>query len=357
MRLTMRLGSLAATAASLALVAGCAGGGSQIPSSTQSVHQPAHAVQTLSIQQRHSNIVTLNGVVPAVQRHVKSHFVAGKPITSAVFVSDYGNNDVNIFNFPAKQLVGTIGGLSNPQGMYTDKSGNLYVANTGASNIETYAAPYNGSPTTLQDPGMYPTDVTMDASGNIFASNIISTSGGAGSEVMYAGGSGNATTLNMSNACYECFFTAVDKSGNVWVDGFNSSFIPTVGYYGPGGSGTFTPISFTPSFPGGIAFDRKGNMILDDQLGDGGFASEAFVFAPGSSSPFAQFPLQNDGSDVVTIALGTVQKRLFTGDANFVNFCSQPILTYPAGSIVNSFLADGGGCSEPIGVAANPATH
>lgn len=349
MRLTMRLGSLAATAASLALVAGCAGGGSQIPSSTQSVHQPAHAVQTLSIQQRHSNIVTLNGVVPAVQRHVKSHFVAGKPITSAVFVSDYGNNDVNIFNFPAKQLVGTIGGLSNPQGMYTDKSGNLYVANTGASNIETYAAPYNGSPTTLQDPGMYPTDVTMDASGNIFASNIISTSGGAGSEVMYAGGSGNATTLNMSNACYECFFTAVDKSGNVWVDGFDFNFNPIVGYWGPGGSGSFTAVAIPLGFPGGIAFDRHGNLLLDDQG-----SLTVSVYPPGSTSPTAVYPLSNDGSDVVTIALGTVQKRLFTGDADGTN-CGQPILEWPAGSIVSSITDSG--CSQPIGVATIPSTH
>ncbi len=52
-----------------------------------------------------------------------------------LFVSDDGTNDVDMFDLPAMTLVGTLTGFSEPQGMCTDKSHNVWITNTGTEQI------------------------------------------------------------------------------------------------------------------------------------------------------------------------------------------------------------------------------
>lgn len=335
--------------ATLALAAGCSGASLEAPPDRAAL--PAASLRGAP---HRGNIVTVSGVVPMIQRHVKTHFVRGKPITNAVFISDYGNNDVTVFDFPQKSVIGTIGSLSNPQGMWIDGSSNLWIANTGASDILEYAKPWNGAPIgTLPDANQYPADVTLDASGNVYASSVISASGG-GNVVMYPHGSGSGNQLDMKNACFNCYFLAVDRAGNVWVDGFDSAFAPIVGYWGPGGKGSFTKVGITFNFPGGIEFDRRGDLLLVDQQGNlQANSSTVSVYPPGSTQPSKVCGFSGNNNDVVTIALGTVQKRLFTADAGLAAPGS-PILTWPQCEIP-AMLSEPN-ASSPIGVAANPAS-
>jgi sugar lactone lactonase YvrE len=56
-----------------------------------------------------------------------------------LFICDYGANDVDIFTMPQMALKGQLTGLSFPEGECTDASGNVWVANTGASAMQLYS--------------------------------------------------------------------------------------------------------------------------------------------------------------------------------------------------------------------------
>ena len=55
-----------------------------------------------------------------------------------LFISDYGAGDVSIFSLPGLTLKGTLTGFSFPEGECSDASGNIWIANTGASQMLLY---------------------------------------------------------------------------------------------------------------------------------------------------------------------------------------------------------------------------
>lgn len=91
--------------ASLAVIGGCAGGGSQLTSGTQPV------------------------VVSSIDAHGGRHYT---------FVSDYLTGAVDVFS--GTRQIGQITGFNEPEGLTTDSSGNLYVANTDGHDVKVCAA-------------------------------------------------------------------------------------------------------------------------------------------------------------------------------------------------------------------------
>ncbi|MDQ2865808.1 MAG: hypothetical protein M3R51_06235 [Candidatus Eremiobacteraeota bacterium] len=294
------------------------------------------------------------GVIIDTTRHSPSWFAKGSSkITHNVFVADTLNNAVEIFDFKTRTQTGQIGGLSAPEGLATDTAGNLYESNTTTQTIQIYAAPYSGNPTILQDPGMYPVGLHVDGSGNVWVANICSGSGGscvgAGGVVEYKGGKGKPIALNGGPA--RSYFVTTDAKGNVWADGQDSSGSPIIGYFA-NGKGAFKPVSISFLFPGGIQFDKSGNLLLDDQEGNtsvGG--SEIFIYPPGSTTPSGSVTVQTTGDDVVSFALGSVQLRLF---APLYLAGSTNVVVYPSGAL--SFVLNPTTVGNPDAVAVTPAT-
>ena len=90
---------------------------------------------------------------------------AGKPL---IFVSDAADGVIDIYPQSGKsqKMVGQITGLTQPQGITTDKKGDLYVANTNSSNVLVYAPPYTGKPKmTISDAHEFPADVAVSSAG------------------------------------------------------------------------------------------------------------------------------------------------------------------------------------------------
>ena len=172
-----------------------------------------------------------------------------------------------IFLTPRDKQTAQLTGFSQPQGLALDTAGNLYVADTGNSRIQVYAAGFTGTPTTINDPGESPASVAIDGNGNLAVTNILTTSGGAGSVSFFNKGGTLLSTL--SNADFaKVIFDAFDEKGNLFIDGTNGSGAFVAGEIVGGVSGKAISILTTGNsvgYPGGIAISSKGKIAVDDQ--------------------------------------------------------------------------------------------
>jgi hypothetical protein len=100
--------------------------------------------------------------------------------------------------------VGTLTGFSEPQGECSDNSGNVWMANTVGSNLIEYAHSGTNSIATLSDPGQFPAGCAVNLkNGDLAATNIISTDGGAGSISVYQKAAGTPKIYQDPNAEYQ----------------------------------------------------------------------------------------------------------------------------------------------------------
>ena len=248
--------------AAVAILAAC-GGGSQPPSALT----PANPIA--------SNATKHRAMVPApVISNVAPHPNRGKSwvakdIAGAprlLFISDYGASDVLIFTMPQMVLKGTLTGFDFPEGECSDSSGNIWIANTGALEIQEYSR--TGTLLgTLSDSYGYPASCAFDKNGNLAVANIENTTAGAGNIVVYANASGSGTVYTNS-AFFEYFFVGYDPNGNLFFDGTNSSRTSSYLAELPAGSSNTTLINLsgTLHLAGLVQWYRNGNYLaLGDQ--------------------------------------------------------------------------------------------
>jgi len=329
MRLTLNRGCVATGAAVLALLAG-------------SVAQDA-LLQKTSVAR-----------VPVKQSHVKvrpfynsKFFATGVP--STVAVSDAGTNTVDIYN-ESGTLEATLTGFSEPQGMTSDRLGNIYIADTANGQIQVWAPPYSGPPTLIADPGQYPAGVDQRNNGAFLAvSNIISQAGGAGSISLYRNGSQVATISDPN--LQEVFFLGFDHTGNLYFTGFNVDFEVIVGEVANASTGGRTVQYLTTSnaisFPGAVQVNNDGTIDIGDQSSP----SQIYTYnAPSGGSLGSPISTTSLGSsvDAVTFALKVHNHNLYTADAGAA---SSQEYSFPGGTLENTIS----GLVEPIGVALTPA--
>ncbi len=139
--------------------------------------------------------------------------------THVLYAASY-NNTVQIFNEGSlhQGACGSITGLSNPQGLFVDASGDLWVVNQGPKQVLEFA-PGGSSPTlTLSDPSGYPVDVAVDNhSGTVYVSNFFQNGSAPGVIEVYPKGATSPTaTLSDPNMAY-AFYDALDDKGNLYV--------------------------------------------------------------------------------------------------------------------------------------------
>jgi hypothetical protein len=282
-------------------------------------------------------------------KHARPWFGKAGASENVLFLSDYDNNDITMFDVKTKAVLGVItAGLNYPAGLST-RDGKLYVANTIGENIAVFSAPYTNAPTTLDDSGNNPAGVHVDKAGNVWVANIGSTtSTGQGNVVEYPTGSAQPRTLDMKGSCFYCSFVTTDAHGNVWVDG-QSGGHSILGYW-THGQGRFHRVSVSFGIPGGIAFDKAGNLLLVDQQGDG-YSSELLMFPPHASKPSKTYRLLV--SDAVTIALGNSDRKLYASDATEA---IQPFFHFPNLQYAGQFV-EPQGFIEVIGVATLPNSN
>ncbi len=284
-----------------------------------------------------------------------------------VWVSDWGNNRVLQYKQPftngmAASLVlgqtsfttnarsATASGISNPQGIIFDKSGNLWLADSGNNRVVEFTPPFsngmtagltlgqinfstNGCATTAS--GLCdPTGLIFDASGNLW---VVDCDNNRVLEynAPFVAGENAAAVLGQSDFTSAAlggdatgfdgpWSAAVDATGNVWVsDGGNWRVLEFSPPFSNGQAASVvlgfpnftTEVNANPQSdltnPRAVAFDGSGNLFVADNS-----ASRVMVFAP----PFSN---GMDASKVI-------------GQPNF-------------NSVLRSTAASG--LSEPVGVS------
>lgn len=187
--------------------------------------------------------------------------------------------------------------LASASGIALDGAGNLYVADTLNFRVRRVDA-FTGIITTVAgngsewesgdggqatDAAVVPTDVALDADGNLFVggdssirrvdatTGIITTIAGNGTPG-FSGDGGPATSARFTSS----FFITIDADGNLFISDYNdrrvrrvdseTGIITTVagngiaGYGGDGGPATNAALAG----PSGIALDAAGNLYLAD---------------------------------------------------------------------------------------------
>jgi hypothetical protein len=262
-----------------------------------------------------------------------------------LFVSDPGDNEVQMFDFPSSAYVGELAappeGFDEPQGLCSDNKGDVYVANTAAQAIDEFA--HDGKYLrTLSEPIGYPVACAWDRStGNLAVSNIFGTNDGTGSIAIYRKATGSPKLYSNNEFARFYFLSYMGKTGVLYFDGESSADETT---YGSLQNGTITPITITGAtikFPGTVAYSPKTrSMNVGDQDGEVLYHVSATGAITGST------PLTG-AADIIQ---GTIEGARFIGpdaeNANVEIFAYPKggnrkstitgYFTYPAGSTVSS---------------------
>jgi secreted PhoX family phosphatase len=255
-----------------------------------------------------------------------------------LYVADQPNQRVAIFSQSSGAPTGQItDAIAGPDGLYIDPSGTLYVCNFGAGTVTEYPKGQTTHSKTLTGT-IGPKYVVAGRDGTVYVSDF--GDGSHSNLYEYAHGSTTPTTT----IPFTTFpaGVALDTRNKLYVaysDSTNSDI--EVLKFAPGSTkGKNLGIHIKFDNPGGLAFDKKGDLLLDDQSLPG-----VDVFPPGATSPSQQI---KGFSLAYQIALNRKDKHLFVSDPFGP---SVEEVAYPAGTPIRSFSS---GLAGAFGVATSP---
>ncbi len=281
-----------------------------------------------------------------------------------LFVSDDGSDDVDIFTMPDMTLKGTITDFNQPQGECSDKHGNIYVADTQATQVEEYSR----SGTLLNayaDSYGYPVGCAVNpVNGNLAIANFV---GFAGHGQVLIFSSPSATPAIITNPKqYFYSFLGYDIHGDLWVDGRDM----TKKYILSDCSGalvcrTITLTGGTIYFPGAVQWDQKEYswVLFDQRCGNTNAACSYWVSGTGVLGQATNYE-NGDGGPLCDMVQGVVAaygKRYTAGsDYEYVgctNAGNSSVYRwqYPAGGEpTNHVTAPLPQAFQPAGAAISP---
>ena len=185
-----------------------------------------------------------------------------------LYVSDAGSGDVYVFRYPKGKLAGKLTGFNFPEGECADKAGNVWIVNTGTSEIFEYAHGGTSPIATIEEPGQSPGSCSINKkNGNLAITNVQTASGGSGSIAIYKKAKGSPTMYSDPNL-FAMYFLDYDDMGNIFVDGTNASGAFRYAEL-PKNSKTFQDITLNQSFvfPGGVQY-VNGQVAIADSVSD-----------------------------------------------------------------------------------------
>jgi hypothetical protein len=191
--------------------------------------------------------------------------------TSTLYVANVltSSGDLYGYSLPALQMTyATSTGLNEPEGITTDSSGAVYIANTYGYDILKFVPPATDPVLRIDDRGFRPSDVAVDSKGNVWVANWCTKKGtcGPGNVREYSGAGNLLHTIRCSNLTWYVFL-AIDKNDNVVVDGD-----PPYGIYSSAGeitagSATCTTLGSVHTVaPGGVQFLKDGDLTVIDTI-------------------------------------------------------------------------------------------
>jgi hypothetical protein len=347
--------------ATVALLAGCSGGGLQSSSSfaSSSGQGLASGGRGLGPLGDHHLSTYTSVRAPTVKPDHHTSWVS-PDVNSArrlLFISDDSSQDVYIFTMPAMQLKGTLTGFDGPQGLCSDNQGNIWIVNTSTFQAFKYTRTGQllGS---VSDPSGTPAGCAINpTNGDLALSDLVGSSGAGGVEV-YHNASGSPTRYSNPSQ-YQYFFLAYDTDGNLYVDGRTYPTFSTMISELPSGSGTMHTVNYsggTVQFPGGVNWDRvNGQLLVNDQECNGIYASCVYQLTVSGSSAkiVGSTPLNNFDGTPCDVDQGTIApfSKYFAGPCIPYSYTESSVdrWAYPSGGVPGHY--NDTVVVEPIGSA------
>ncbi|HKU80772.1 MAG TPA: hypothetical protein VJP76_01280, partial [Candidatus Tumulicola sp.] len=201
----------------------------------------------------------LRAPIPAFTKKSSYLYVANS------FAGKSETGEVDLYAFPLRTKPSPVGAIKTgtyyPLGLAVDLSGNLYVANNGASSVTVYP-PGGSSPSkTITDGISAPRGIALDTDGTLYVANY-SLSDYLGTVSVYPPGKTSPSYIINYGGCP--FGLAVYKH-NLYISDACDSQIFAVK------KGSKTPKSLqlsNISFPLGIGFDSLGNLYVANASSD-----------------------------------------------------------------------------------------
>jgi hypothetical protein len=303
-----------------------------------------------------------SGSIPAAPaaksaRHVPLTLEGG---ARHVFLSDAALNIVTVFN--RNGTTSTLSGFQEPQGLTSDVSGNLYVADTIDARIPVFAPPYRNKPVSvLPDSGQWPVDVAVAKDGTVAAVNICQPSGsrcsGPGSIVFYTNNQSQTpcATVRGKSSMTAMLWDEFDANANLYftaVLNYTKVVIARI-------SGECNATSVTVLKPNaqivwaaGIQVDPNGNVAILNGFGNSGLPSiDVFKASPSSRKLelLSDQPLLDSGT-ISSFALTKDGSTLYTAEPHY-----SLAYAYPQGGYLEEQLSPPSGGDLIEGVAVVPA--
>lgn len=183
---------------------------------------------------------------------------------SLLYVSDSGTNQVYVFSYPDGTLMQTLTGFNTPLRACSDTAGNVFITNTGNSEILEYTHGGDAPVANLRDSQQFPVDCAVDPiTHNLAVTNYGQKGSHTGSVSIYANSKGKAKKRRDPSVIAYLFCT-YDNKGNLFVTGldykYNLVFLEL-----PKGKSGFVKIALKQTFSGwgGVRWDGQ-NVTIGD---------------------------------------------------------------------------------------------
>ena len=182
-----------------------------------------------------------------------------------LYVSDE-NGSVYVYSYPKGQLVGTLTGFSNPAGVCSDESGNVFITDTPTTEIFKYAHGGKKPIASIVDSGGYPEGCAVDATtGDLAVTNYEAiVRKGPGNITIFSNGTRTSTTYS-DPAVNAFLFCGYDGAGNLYADGINAGTTESEFVELARGGTQLSNIRLNNrvAFPGGVQW-RDGALVIED---------------------------------------------------------------------------------------------
>lgn len=198
----------------------------------------------------------------AQPNHKKSWMNPAAVSQKLLYVSDPSAGDVEVYAYPAMTLAGVLTGFTSPLGECTDRVGHIWITSQGGPSGDTvYEFAHGGtSPVNLLTlTSIIPFSCAINPkTGDLAISNF-----GGDNVAIFHNAQGTPTMYADANF-FDVYFLGYDPSGNLFVDGTNSSNDFLYAEL-PAGSSTFVDITLNtlPAEPGSVQWDGKYIAIGD----------------------------------------------------------------------------------------------
>lgn len=355
MRFT-RVGYALGVAAAVAVFAGCSSNGS---SSAIAPMGPVGGTQ--SIVRNHPVMLLPNSVITRLHLgdiQSRGHNWQGaKPDLIGAYLTGcqfFGVN-CNLYKLDKNTVIGTIA-ASYVNGICSDKAGNVWIPDGGATTISEYPHGSTTASFTLAGTGVQPSACAVTNTGKVYIGDIAS----AKIDVYAAGATTSSKSLKvkplLSGTTVQGYVigVSVDEGNNLavsWIN-FSTGASGVDEYTGGKQSGEHTISGPTSGdFMGATAFDNAENLLLNDQT-----AGTVTLFPTGGGAAICSISYTGLGvGDSVQSALDHSNGDIFLGDAVNNDVMEASYSTGCSSATEKTFTGFASG-SSVIGVAVSPGT-